>query len=83
MNQWITNAKLIVTAMAFVAALATIGYEWRYGLAGPEVRAAGRMVGPEGSPVPRADADLADHQSRRTAGSAGNQTEGVGGKLLN
>jgi hypothetical protein len=30
MNRWITNAKLIVTALAFLAAIATVGYEWRY-----------------------------------------------------
>ncbi len=30
MNRAITNAKLIVTGLAFLAALATIGYEWRY-----------------------------------------------------
>ncbi len=30
MNAWITNAKLIVTAMAFIAVAATVGYEWLY-----------------------------------------------------
>ncbi len=30
MNRWITNAKLIVTSLALLAAVATIGYEWRY-----------------------------------------------------
>lgn len=30
MNHWITNAKLIVTGLAVIAVLATIGYEWRY-----------------------------------------------------
>ncbi len=30
MNRWITNATLIVTGLAFLAAFATIGYEWRY-----------------------------------------------------
>lgn len=30
MNRSITNAKIILTALFFVATAATIGYEWRY-----------------------------------------------------
>jgi hypothetical protein len=55
MNRWITNAKLIVTALAFLAAIATVG---------SRLRREGRVVGPERSPVSGPHADLAHHQPR-------------------